>query len=96
MKIKENKDNVEIVGWYTFDKRNLDRIKRQAEKNGGELVILSSKDKVESLSTPQTNLSSDSKDTTKPKNKQHETKADTTEIDKAIAKAEAEGNIELL
>ena len=30
---------------------------RQAEKNGGELVMLSPKDKVESLSTPQSDLS---------------------------------------
>ena len=35
---------------------------KQAEKNGGELVMLSPKDKVESLSTPQNDLSSDNKD----------------------------------
>lgn len=35
---------------------------RQAEKNDGEIVMLSPKDKVESLSTPQLNLSSDGKD----------------------------------
>ena len=35
---------------------------KQAEKNGGELVMLSPKDKVESLSTPQNDLSSDDKD----------------------------------
>lgn len=92
LEVNENKDNVEIVGWYTLDKRNLDRIKRQAEKNGGEFVILSSKDKVESLSTPQTNLSSDSKDTTKSVTKQP--KADTKQLDEAIAKAEKEGNLE--
>lgn len=38
---------------------------RQSEKNGGELVMLSPKDKVESLSTPLNDLSSDGKDTTK-------------------------------
>lgn len=37
---------------------------KQAEKNGGELVMLSPKDKVESLSTPQNDLSSDGKDST--------------------------------
>ena len=63
LEVNENKDNVEIVGWYTLDGRNLERIKRQAEKNGGELVMLSPKDKVESLSTPQHDLSSDGKDT---------------------------------
>ena len=61
LEVNENKDNVEIVGWYTLDGRNLERIKRQAEKNGGELVMLSPKDKVESLSTPQHDLSSDGK-----------------------------------
>ena len=38
---------------------------RQAEKNGGELVMLSPKGKVESLTTPQNDLSSDSKNTEK-------------------------------
>ena len=63
LEVNENKDNIEIVGWYTLDERNLNIIKRQAEKNGGELVMLSPKDKVESLSTPQTDLSSESKGT---------------------------------
>ncbi len=63
LEVNENKDNIEIVGWYTLDERNLNRIKRQAEKNGGELVMLSPKDKVESLSTPQTDLPSESKGT---------------------------------
>lgn len=62
LEVNENKNNVEIVGWYTLDGRNLDRIKRQAEKNGGELVMLSPKDKVESLSTPQNDLTSVGKD----------------------------------
>lgn len=35
---------------------------RLAEKNDGEIVMLSYKDKVESLSTPQLELSSDGKD----------------------------------
>lgn len=64
LEVNENKNNVEIVGWYTLDGRNLDRIKRQAEKNGGELVMLSPKDKVESLSTPQNDLTSVGKDNT--------------------------------
>ena len=63
LEVNENKDNIEIVGWYTLDERNLNRIKRQAEKNGGELVMLSPMDKVESLSTPQTDLSSENKGT---------------------------------
>ncbi len=60
LEVSRNKDNTEVVGWYTLDDRNLERIKRQAERNGGELIILS-KDKVESLSTPAQGLSSDGK-----------------------------------
>lgn len=53
LEVSDNKDNVEVVGWYTLDERNLGRIKRQAERNGGELIMLTPKDdKVESLSTP--------------------------------------------
>lgn len=53
LEVNDNKDNVEVVGWYTPDERNLGRIKRQAERNGGELIMLTPKDdKVESLSTP--------------------------------------------
>lgn len=53
LEVNDNKDNVEVVGWYTLDERNLGRIKRQAERNGGELIMLTPKDdKVESLSTP--------------------------------------------
>ena len=64
LEVNENKDNIEIVDWFTVDERESNRIyriKKQAEKNGGELVMLSPKDKVESLSTPQTDLSSESK-----------------------------------
>lgn len=53
LEVNDNKVNVEVVGWYTLDERNLGRIKRQAERNGGELIMLTPKDdKVESLSTP--------------------------------------------
>lgn len=55
LEVNDNKDNVEVVGWYTLDERNLGRIKRQAERNGGELIMLSPNDKVESLSTPPLN-----------------------------------------
>ena len=51
LEVNDGKDNVEVVGWYTLDARNLERIKRQAEREGGELLVLSPKDKVESLPT---------------------------------------------
>lgn len=61
LEVNNNKDNVEIVGWYTLDKRNLDRIRRQAEREGGELLILTSKKAAASLSTLPSGLSSEDK-----------------------------------
>ncbi len=61
LEVSHKKENVEIVSWYSMDERNLERIKRQAERNGGELIMLS-KGKVESLSTPTQGLSSASED----------------------------------
>ena len=59
LEVSDGKDNVEVVGWYTLDARNLERIKRQAEREGGELLVLSPKDKVESLPTPTSGLPTD-------------------------------------
>ena len=59
LEVNAGKDNVEVVGWYTLDARNLERIKRQAEREGGELLVLSPKDKVESLPTPTSGLPTD-------------------------------------
>lgn len=64
LEVNHNKDNVEIVGWYTLDNRNLDRIKRQAEREGGELLILTPKGAAASLSTLPDNSSSIDKGTT--------------------------------
>lgn len=74
MEVNNKKDYIEIVGWYTLDKRNLDRIKRQAERNGGELIMLST-NKVESLSTPTPDSSSEDKDNTIEFESQKTTKA---------------------
>lgn len=95
LEINPSKNAVEIIHWHYVNDKNLGLIKKQAireggqvlilpsenseevgglsnltdgqqvEKNGGELVMLSSKDKVESLSTPQHDLSSDGKGSTK-------------------------------
>ena len=51
LEVNENKDNTEVVGWYRLDDRNLGRIKRQAEREGGELLILTPKGAAASLST---------------------------------------------
>lgn len=83
LEVNNNKDNVEIVGWYTLDKRNLNRIKRQAEREGGELLILTSKEAAASLSTLPSDLSSVGKDI----EVQEEKQISSQEI---IAKAEQE------
>ena len=85
LEVNENKDNVEVVGWYTLDNRNLERIKRQAANEGGELLMLSSKDKVESLSTPNSILSSADKgkqsSATKQANKRKSTESNAVSED---------------
>lgn len=42
LEVNENKDNVEIVHWHETDKRGLEKIKRQAEREDGQLLILPS------------------------------------------------------
>ena len=89
LEVNENKDNVEVVGWYTLDQRNLDRIKRQAERNGGELIMLSpSSDKVESLSTPTHGLSFDGKVTNNLANDQENSQVFSERLKNAIAETE--------
>lgn len=70
LEVNRNKDNVEIVGWYTLDNRNLERIKRQAEREDGELLILTPKGAAASLSTLPFDLSSDGKSTQSSETKQ--------------------------
>ena len=81
LEVNSNKDNVEIVGWYTLDNRNLDRIKRQAKREGGELLILTSKEAAASLSTLPSDLSSTDKDSDSSRN--------TNDLSEKIADAEA-------
>lgn len=94
LEVNENKDNVEVVGWYTLDNRNLERIKRQAANEGGELLMLSSKDKVESLSTPNSILSSADKDKqssdTKQANDQKSAENEATRVETNPTEAQKE------
>ena len=84
LEVNENKDFTEIVGWYILDERNLGRIKRQAIKNGGELVMLSLKDKVESLSTPNDDLSTHKDTPSTPNSQAKKSKNNVAKKDKAI------------
>ncbi len=42
LEVNETKDNVEIVHWHEVDNRGLKKIKRQAEREDGQLLILPS------------------------------------------------------
>jgi len=42
LEVNENKDNVEIVHWHEVDNRGLEKIKKQAEREDGQLLILPS------------------------------------------------------
>ena len=87
LEVSHNKDNVEIVNWHYLDDATLERKKRQAVREGGLILTLES-----AAANTHNDLSSTSKDTTKSITKQP--KADTKQLDEAIAKAEKEGNLE--
>lgn len=58
LEVNPNKDNVEIVHWHFVDERGLQKIKKQADREDGQLLILpSNKEEVGALSDPTVNLS---------------------------------------
>lgn len=58
LEVNSNKDNVEIVHWHFVDERGLEKIKKQADREDGQLLILpSDKEEVGALSDPTVNLS---------------------------------------
>lgn len=81
LEVNNNKDNVEIVGWYTLDNRNLDRIRRQAKREGGELLILTSKEAAASLSALPSDLSSTDKDSESASNSKEKTQENETSFE---------------
>ena len=64
LEVNENKDNVEIVHWHYLDDRGIAKIKRQAVREDGHLLILPSEESEEAgaLSGRTNNLSSEGKD----------------------------------
>lgn len=57
LEVNPNKDNVEIVHWHFIDERGLKKIKKQADREDGQLLILpSNKEEVGALSDPTVNL----------------------------------------
>lgn len=72
LEVNEIKDNVEIVHWHEADERGLEKIKRQAEREDGQLLILPSETSEEAgaLSGPTFDSPSDGKDNTLSADKQ--------------------------
>ncbi|MBR3444841.1 MAG: hypothetical protein IKH14_03095 [Prevotella sp.] len=63
LEVNNNKDNVEVVHWHYLDERGLEKLKRQADREDGQLLILPSiKEEVGALSDPTGDLPSASKD----------------------------------
>lgn len=71
--VYRQREYIEVVGWRKNNKRGLEKMKRQAEREGGQLLILPSEnsEEVGALADPTLNLPSDSKDTaSEPKNQE--------------------------
>ena len=62
LEINENKDNVEIVHWHYLRDEALETLKRQAEREGGQILILPSDEEAGGLSSRTFGMSSDGKD----------------------------------
>lgn len=64
LEVNENKDNVEIIHWYNARNSSIEQIKRQAQKEGGLILILPSEtEEAGGLSSRQSGLSFENKDT---------------------------------
>lgn len=62
LEVNDNKDNVEIVHWYVVDNRGVEKVKRQAAREGGHILILPSEmEEAGALSGRPSDLSSDGK-----------------------------------
>lgn len=72
LEVNNNKDNVEIVHWHYIDERGFGKIKKQAEREGGQLLILPSdiSEEAGALSSRTPDLYSGGKDTQSPDKKQ--------------------------
>ncbi len=63
LELSPQKENVEIVHWHYVDEKGLEKIKRQAEREDGQLLILPSEtEEAGALSSPTPDLSSVGKD----------------------------------
>ena len=66
LEVNNSKENVEVVHWHYIDQRGLEKLKRQAEREDGQLLILpsTSGEEVGALADPTLNQPSTDKNTT--------------------------------
>ncbi len=66
LEINNNRDSIDVVHWHYIDERGIEKIKRQAEREDGQLLILPPNNlgEVGALSDPTLNMPSTGKDTT--------------------------------
>ena len=96
LEVNENKENVEIVHWHYLDKRGMEKLKKQTEREGGQLLILpsASAEEVGALSDLTSDLPSEGKGTDKSvtaegtaeeisENAQNATQSEQNELEKA-------------
>ena len=80
LEVSQNKDNVEIVHWHYIDERGLEKLRRQAEREDGQLLILPSvKEEVGALSDPTHGMPSEGKGTTVSSNTQEKSEKNADE-----------------
>ena len=74
LEINNSKEYIEVVHWHYVDNRGIEKIKRQAEREDGQLLILPPEGlgEVGALSDPTLSMPSESKDTTSSPNMQEE------------------------
>lgn len=66
LEVNKDRERVEVVHWHFINQQGLEKLKRQAEREDGQLLILPSEtsEEVGALSDPTLNQPSESKDTT--------------------------------
>ena len=80
LEVNNKKYNVEIVGWHKLDRKGLEKLRRQAEREDGQLLIQTSlREAAAALSTLPSELpSSTGKDTTSKSNNQTKERKSTS------------------
>ena len=96
LEVNPNKDNVEIVHWHFIDERGLKKIRKQVDREDGQLLILpSDKEEVGALSDPTVNLSAaniaNSSETAKESEEKDRQRYASLGVSRPLGKEAAEG-----